>query len=63
MARARSNDVSAAAECPVWSWIAPITWWLWAKSPSNRVTARDVADTVKVVATRAALERLQEVLS
>jgi large subunit ribosomal protein L4 len=31
--------------------------------PSNRVTARDVADTVKVVATRAALERLQEVLS
>jgi large subunit ribosomal protein L4 len=31
--------------------------------PSNRVTARDVADTVKVVATRAAIERLQEVLS
>jgi large subunit ribosomal protein L4 len=31
--------------------------------PSNRVTARDIADTVKVVATRAALERLQEVLS
>jgi large subunit ribosomal protein L4 len=31
--------------------------------PSNRVTARDVADTVKVVTTRAALERLQEVLS
>jgi len=31
--------------------------------PSNRVTARDVADTVRVVATRAALERLQEVLS
>jgi len=30
---------------------------------SNRVTARDVADTVRVVATRAALERLQEVLS
>ena len=31
--------------------------------PSNRVTARDVADTAKVVATRAALEKLQEVLS
>ena len=31
--------------------------------PSNRVTARDVADTVKVVATRAAIEKLQEVLS
>jgi large subunit ribosomal protein L4 len=31
--------------------------------PYNRVTARDVTDTVKVVATRAALERLQEVLS
>jgi large subunit ribosomal protein L4 len=31
--------------------------------PSNRVTARDVADTVKVIATRAAIEKLQEVLS
>ena len=31
--------------------------------PSNRVTARDVADTAKVVATRAAIEKLQEVLS
>jgi large subunit ribosomal protein L4 len=31
--------------------------------PSNRVTARDVMDSVKVVATRAALERLQEVLA
>ena len=31
--------------------------------PSNRVTARDVMDTVKVVATRAAIERLQEVLA
>ena len=31
--------------------------------PSNRVTARDVADTVKVIVTRAAIEKLQEVLS
>jgi large subunit ribosomal protein L4 len=31
--------------------------------PSNRVTARDVADTVKVVATKAAIEKLQEVLA
>ena len=31
--------------------------------PANRVTARDVVDTTKIVATRAALERLQEVLS
>jgi large subunit ribosomal protein L4 len=31
--------------------------------PSNRVTARDVMDTVKIVATRAAIERLQEVLA
>ena len=31
--------------------------------PSNRVTARDVMDTLKVVATRAAIERLQEVLA
>ena len=31
--------------------------------PSNRVTARDVMDTRTVIATRAALERLQEVLS
>jgi len=30
---------------------------------SGRVTARDVMDTVKVVATRAAIERLQEVLA
>ncbi len=31
--------------------------------PSNRLTARDVMDTKRIVATRAALERLQEVLS
>ena len=31
--------------------------------PSNRITARDVADTSKVVATRAAIEKLQEVLA
>jgi large subunit ribosomal protein L4 len=31
--------------------------------PSNRVTARDVIDTRKVVLTQAALEKLQEVLS
>ena len=31
--------------------------------PSNRVTARDVMDNRRVIATRAALERLQEVLS
>ena len=31
--------------------------------PSNRVTVRDVMDTRTVIATRAALERLQEVLS
>jgi large subunit ribosomal protein L4 len=31
--------------------------------PSNRITARDVADTTKVVATRAAIEKLQEVLA
>jgi large subunit ribosomal protein L4 len=31
--------------------------------PTNRVTARDVMDSVKVVATRAALEKLQEVLA
>lgn len=31
--------------------------------PSNRVTARDVMDTRKVVLTQAALERLQEVLA
>jgi large subunit ribosomal protein L4 len=31
--------------------------------PSNRITARDVVDTTTVIATRAALERLQEVLS
>jgi large subunit ribosomal protein L4 len=30
--------------------------------PSARVTARDVADANRVIATRAALERLQEVL-
>lgn len=30
---------------------------------SNRVTARDVADTAKVVVTRAAIEKLQEVLA
>jgi large subunit ribosomal protein L4 len=30
---------------------------------SNRVTARDVADTSRVVATRGALEKLQESLS
>jgi ribosomal protein L4 len=29
---------------------------------SNRVTARDVADTRRVVVTRAALEKLQSVL-
>ena len=31
--------------------------------PANRVTARDVADTRKVVLTQAALEKLQDVLS
>lgn len=31
--------------------------------PSNRITARDVMDTRKVVLTQAALERLQDVLS
>jgi large subunit ribosomal protein L4 len=31
--------------------------------PSNRITARDVMDTRKVVLTQAALERLQEVLA
>ncbi|HEX7087819.1 MAG TPA: 50S ribosomal protein L4 [Vicinamibacterales bacterium] len=31
--------------------------------PSNRLTARDVMDTKRIVATRAAIERLQEVLS
>jgi large subunit ribosomal protein L4 len=31
--------------------------------PTNRVTARDVMDSRKVVATRAALEKLQEVLA
>jgi len=31
--------------------------------PANRVTARDVVDTAGLVATRAAFERLQEVLS
>ena len=31
--------------------------------PSNRVTARDVADTRKVLLTQAALEKLQDVLS
>ncbi len=31
--------------------------------PSNRITARDVADTSKVVATKAAIEKLQEVLA
>jgi large subunit ribosomal protein L4 len=31
--------------------------------PSNRITARDVMDTRKVVLTQAALEKLQEVLS
>ena len=31
--------------------------------PSNRITARDVADTTKIVATRAAIEKLQEVLA
>jgi large subunit ribosomal protein L4 len=30
--------------------------------PSGRLTARDVMDTTRVIATRAALERLQEVL-
>jgi large subunit ribosomal protein L4 len=30
---------------------------------SNRVTARDVMDARRVIATRAALERLQEVLA
>jgi large subunit ribosomal protein L4 len=30
--------------------------------PSGRVTARDVMDTVRVVATKAAVERWQEVL-
>jgi len=31
--------------------------------PSNRVTARDVADAARVIATRDAVERLQEALS
>ncbi len=31
--------------------------------PSNRITARDVMDTRKVVLTQAALEKLQDVLS
>jgi large subunit ribosomal protein L4 len=31
--------------------------------PSGRVTARDVMDAERVIATRAALERLQEVLA
>jgi large subunit ribosomal protein L4 len=31
--------------------------------PSNRITARDVMDTRKVVLTRAALEKLQEALA
>lgn len=31
--------------------------------PSGRVTARDVMDTTRVIATRAAVERLQEVLA
>lgn len=31
--------------------------------PSNRVTARDIADTTRVVVTRAAIEKLQEVLA
>ena len=31
--------------------------------PSNRITARDVADTTTVVATKAAIEKLQEVLA
>jgi large subunit ribosomal protein L4 len=31
--------------------------------PSNRLTARDVMDTSRIVVTRAAIERLQEVLS
>ena len=30
--------------------------------PSGRLTARDVMDTIRVIATRAAVERLQEVL-
>jgi ribosomal protein L4 len=31
--------------------------------PANRVTARDVMDARTIVATRAAVERLQEVLA
>src|SRR5690606_36648540 len=31
--------------------------------PSNRLTARHVMDTARIVVTRAAMERLQEVLS
>jgi large subunit ribosomal protein L4 len=31
--------------------------------PCNKVTARDVMDTTRIIATRAALERLQEVLA
>jgi ribosomal protein L4 len=31
--------------------------------PSGRVTARDVMDTKTLIATRAAVEKLQEVLS
>jgi ribosomal protein L4 len=31
--------------------------------PSNRITARDVMDTRKVVLTQAALEKLQEALA
>jgi hypothetical protein len=30
--------------------------------PSSRVTARDVADTSRVIATREAIEKLQEAL-
>ncbi len=30
--------------------------------PSGRLTARDVMDTARIIATRAAVERLQEVL-
>jgi ribosomal protein L4 len=31
--------------------------------PSHRVTARDVADATRVVATRGAIEKLQEALA
>jgi hypothetical protein len=30
--------------------------------PSGRLTARDVMNTTRIIATRAAIERLQEVL-